>query len=60
MAALMNYAKFGKESRFRDVLSKERLEEIKVEDLMEIIKNLKITLTKFSSTGKILIDSKTV
>lgn len=41
MAALMNYAKFGKESRFRDVLSKERLEEIKVEDLMEIIKNLK-------------------
>ena len=41
MAALVNYAKFGRESRSRDVISKERLEEIKVEELMKIIENLK-------------------
>lgn len=40
MAALSNYAKYGKESRFSDVISKENLESIKVADLMSKIKNL--------------------
>lgn len=40
MGALSNYAKYGKESRFSDVISKQRLESIKVDDLMTKIKDL--------------------
>lgn len=40
MTALSNYAKFGKNSRFRDVVLEQRLHEIKVEDLTEKVKQL--------------------
>ncbi|MGV4414222.1 M16 family metallopeptidase [Chryseobacterium sp. T1] len=40
MGALSNYAKFGKESRFTDILSKETLESIKANDLMKKIKDI--------------------
>lgn len=40
MAALSNYAKYGKDSRMTDVISKERLQSINVADLMKKIKTL--------------------
>jgi predicted Zn-dependent peptidase len=40
MAALANYAKFGKDSRMTDVISKERLQNIDVNELMSKIKTL--------------------
>ncbi|CAI9685064.1 M16 family metallopeptidase [Elizabethkingia anophelis] len=40
MAALSNYAKFGKDSRFRDVISKERLTSIKAEEITNKIKSI--------------------
>ncbi len=40
MNALSNYAKFGKVSRFSDVVSKERLNEIKSEEMTKKIKDL--------------------
>lgn len=40
MAALVNYAKFGKESRMTDVISKERLQNIDVNELISKIKTL--------------------
>ena len=40
MAALTNYAKYGKDSRMTDVVSKERLESINVKDLTDKISNL--------------------
>lgn len=40
MAALSNYAKFGKDSRMTDVISKERLQNIDVNQLMSKIKTL--------------------
>lgn len=39
-AALTNYAKYGKESRFRDIVSKERLTSAKSEDFIGKIKNI--------------------
>ncbi len=40
MSALQNYAKFGKNSRTRDVVSKERLNEIKCEEMTDKMKNI--------------------
>jgi predicted Zn-dependent peptidase len=40
MSALSQYAKLGKKSRFRDVISEQRLREIKVEELTQKVKNL--------------------
>ena len=40
MNALSNYAKFGKESRFTDVVSKERLNAIKSEEMTKKIQDL--------------------
>lgn len=40
MSALSQYAKFGENSRFRDVISVARLQEIQVEELTDKIKNL--------------------
>lgn len=40
MAALSNYAKYGKDSRMTDIVSKERLESIDVTELMKKIKTL--------------------
>jgi len=40
MAALSNYAKYGKESRFTDVLSKKELESINSVEMTDKIKNL--------------------
>ena len=40
MQALQQYAKFGENSRFRDVISRERLEEIKCEEMTDKIKSL--------------------
>ncbi|MET3038036.1 insulinase family protein [Chryseobacterium sp. NRRL B-14859] len=40
MAALSNYAKYGKNSRMTDIVSKERLENIDVNELMKKVKTL--------------------
>lgn len=40
MSALTNFAKYGKDSRFTDVLSKERLAEIRSEEMTQKIKDL--------------------
>lgn len=40
MHALQQYAKFGKNSRLRDVVSKERLEEIRCEEMTDKMKSL--------------------
>ena len=40
MTALSNYAKFGKESRFTDVVSEERLHQIKSEEMTQKIHDL--------------------
>ncbi|MCQ9634686.1 insulinase family protein [Chryseobacterium sp. WG23] len=40
MAALSNYAKYGKDSRMTDIVSKERLESIDVTELIKKIKTL--------------------
>ncbi len=40
MAALSNYAKYGKDSRMTDIISKERMQSINVNDLMSKIKML--------------------
>lgn len=40
MTALSHYAKFGENSRFRDVIPEEKLRETKVEHLTEKVKNL--------------------
>ena len=40
MAALSSYAKFGKESRFTDVISEDRLNEIHSEEMTQKIKDL--------------------
>jgi predicted Zn-dependent peptidase len=40
MAALSNYAKYGKDSRMTDIISKQRLESINVNELMSKIKTL--------------------
>lgn len=40
MAALSNYAKYGKNSRMTDIISKERLQSINVAELMSKIKTL--------------------
>src|SRR5690606_17107142 len=40
MTALTNYAKYGRESRFRDVLSEERLKQIKSADMTQKIQDL--------------------
>ncbi len=38
--ALVNYAKYGKESRFRDIISEKELKEMKVAELTTIIKDI--------------------
>ncbi|WP_333877971.1 M16 family metallopeptidase [Flavobacterium sp.] len=38
--ALVNYAKYGKESRFRDILSEKELREMKVNELTDLIKSV--------------------
>jgi predicted Zn-dependent peptidase len=40
MAALSNYAKYGKDSRMTDIVSKERMQSINVDDLMKKIKTI--------------------
>ncbi|NAW51629.1 insulinase family protein [Elizabethkingia argentiflava] len=40
MLALSNYAKYGKDSRFRNIISKQRLESIKAEEMTNKIKSL--------------------
>ena len=40
MNALTNYAKFGKESRFRDILSEKQLKEMNVAELTNLIKGV--------------------
>jgi zinc protease len=40
MAALTSYAKYGKDSRFRDIISEKELKEIKVSELTAIVKDL--------------------
>lgn len=40
MQALQHYAKFGENSRFRDVISKERLEEIRCEEMTDKMKSI--------------------
>ncbi|MDF2553691.1 MAG: insulinase family protein [Chryseobacterium sp.] len=40
MAALSNYAKYGKDSRMTDIIPKQRLENINVDELMSKIKTL--------------------
>lgn len=40
MAALTNYAKFGKDSRFRDILSAKELKEMNVTELANLVKDL--------------------
>ena len=40
MTALSNYAKFGKESRFTDVVSEERLHQLKSEEMTQKIQDL--------------------
>ena len=40
MSGLSQYAKFGENSRFRDVISEQRLHEINVEELTEKVRNL--------------------
>ncbi|MFC3159698.1 Predicted Zn-dependent peptidase [Chryseobacterium arachidis] len=40
MAALSNYAKYGKDSRMTDIVSKERMQSINVADLMKKIKTI--------------------
>ena len=40
MTALGNYAKYGEFSRFTDVISEERLKEIRSEEMTEKMKNL--------------------
>ena len=40
MAALSSYAKFGSSSRFTDIVSKERLQEIRSEEMTQKIKDL--------------------
>lgn len=40
MTALSHYAKFGENSRFRDVIPEEKLRAIKIENLTEKVKNL--------------------
>lgn len=39
MAALTSYAKYGKESRFRDVISEKELKEMKSSELTDIVKD---------------------
>ena len=58
MTALSHYAKFGENSRFRDVISEEKMRATKVEHLTEKVKNLTNYLMKFSSTVKILMGSR--
>ena len=40
MTALTNYAKYGKDSRMTDIVSKERMQSINVDDLMKKIKTI--------------------
>ena len=40
MAALTNYAKYGKESRFRDIISEKELKAMKAAELTDIIKGI--------------------
>lgn len=40
MAALTNYAKYGKESRFRDILSEKELKEMNVSELTDLLKDI--------------------
>ncbi len=40
MNALLNYAKYGKNSRFRDIVSENELKNLQAKDLTEIIKSL--------------------
>ena len=40
MAALTNYAKYGKDSRFRDILSEKELQEMKASELTDLLKGL--------------------
>ena len=40
MAALTNYAKYGKDSRFRDIISEKELREMDVTKLADLVKEL--------------------
>lgn len=40
MVALTSYAKFGKDSRFRDILSEKELKEMKASELTDLLKDL--------------------
>jgi zinc protease len=40
MAALTNYAKYGKDSRFRDILSEKELKEMNVSELTDLLKGI--------------------
>ncbi|MBC7845470.1 MAG: insulinase family protein [Flavobacterium sp.] len=40
MVALTNYAKYGKDSRFRDILSEKELKEMKASELTDLLKGL--------------------
>lgn len=58
MSALSQYAKFGENSRFRDVISEERLEEINVEELTNKVKNLLLFPYEIFFYGKDFEDFK--
>ena len=70
MAALSNYAKFGKVSRFTDVVSKERLNTIKSEEMTKKIQDLlKMPyqiffygkdFNKFKNYGKSFVEKETL
>ncbi|UFK97375.1 M16 family metallopeptidase [Kaistella faecalis] len=70
MAALSNYAKFGKVSRFTDVVSEERLKAIKSEEMTGKIKNLLAMpyeiffygndFNQFKKYAKTFVDKETV
>ena len=70
MNALSNYAKFGKESRFTDVVSKERLNAIKSEEMTKKIQDLlKMPyqiffygkdFNKFKNYGKSFVEKETL
>ena len=70
MAALTNYAKFGKVSRFTDIVSEERLKAIKSEEMTNKIKNLLAMpyeiffygndFNQFKKYAKTFVDKETV
>lgn len=70
MQALQHYAKYGENSRFRDVVSKERLEEIRCEEMTDKIKSLfsypyeiffyGVDFERFKNSSKLFINPETL